>query len=201
MAAEARIMEYARARGYPVPTVEELSDDGKDMVMERIDGADMVVTMTRRPWTIARQGRILADLHRRLHDLVAPTWLPDAKVGQGDRLLHLDLHPLNVILSPTGPMVIDWANARRGDPSVDIGLTWALIAAGEAPTNPFVSMMLGRVRSVLVKSFLESFDTNSVARNLREVVAWKVSDPHISATEQARMWRVVEEAEVKARIH
>ena len=41
----------------------------------------------------------------------APDWLPGMPDG-GDRLLHLDLHPLNVIMSPNGPVVIDWPNAR-----------------------------------------------------------------------------------------
>ena len=97
-----------RSQGYPVPAVEEVSDDGVDMVMERIDGADMVATMSERPWTIRQQGRVLADLHHRLHELTAPDWLHDAAVGRGDRLLHLDLHPLNVMMSPQGPVVIDW---------------------------------------------------------------------------------------------
>src|SRR5579862_6664664 len=68
MAEEARIMEHLRSQGYPVPAVEEVSDDGEDMVIERIEGDDMVAMMTKRPWTIARQGRVLADLHRRLHE-------------------------------------------------------------------------------------------------------------------------------------
>jgi tRNA A-37 threonylcarbamoyl transferase component Bud32 len=65
MAGEARIMEHVRSQGYPVPAVEEVSDDGQSMVIERIEGGDMVARMTMRPWTIARQGRVLADLHRR----------------------------------------------------------------------------------------------------------------------------------------
>jgi aminoglycoside phosphotransferase (APT) family kinase protein len=181
MAAEARVMEYVRSCGYPVPSVEELSDDGLDMVMERVDGADMVATMTRRPWTIAHQGRVLADLHQRLHDLPAPAWLPDAPVGRGDRLIHLDLHPLNVILSPKGPIVIDWTNARRGDPAVD--------------TSRVIGAILGRARSLLLKNFLEPFDLNAVNGSLRDVVAWKVKDPHMSAAEQAGMWKVVEKVE------
>jgi aminoglycoside phosphotransferase (APT) family kinase protein len=195
MAAEARIMEYVRRLGYPVPAVEELSDNGLDMVMERVEGVDMVARMTRRPWTIARQGRLLGDLHRRLHELPAPDWLPGAPVGHGDRLVHLDLHPLNVLLGPTGPVVIDWANACRGDPDIDVALTWVLMAAGEAPTNRLIGTMLGRARSVLVNSFLESFDVDPVRQQLRAAVAWKVLDPHMSSAEQARMWEVVEQSE------
>jgi aminoglycoside phosphotransferase len=67
MAGEARTMDYLRSHGYPVPAVEEISDDGTDLVMERIDGRSMVEDMGHRPWTIRRQGAVLADLHRRLH--------------------------------------------------------------------------------------------------------------------------------------
>jgi aminoglycoside phosphotransferase (APT) family kinase protein len=194
MAGEARIMEHVRSQGYPVPAVDELSVDGEAVVMERIEGRDMVAAMTRRPWTIAHQGRLLADLHRRLHELTAPDWLHDAPVGRGSRILHLDLHPLNVMMSRGGPVVIDWSGACRGDPAVDVAMAWVLMAAGEVPTGRLIASILGRARSVMVKSFLGSCDVGRAKQVLREVVAWKVLDPHMSATEQARMWRVVEEA-------
>lgn len=193
MGREAQVMEYARSRGFPVPAVEEVSDDGLDMIIERIDGSDMVATMTKRPWTIPRQGRVLADLHRRLHELSAPDWLDNAPVGDGNRLLHFDLHPLNVMIGPRGPVVIDWAGACRGDPTVDVALAWILMEAGEIPTGRLIGSILGRARSVLVKSFMGSFDTDVVKQVLREVVSWKVSDPHMSAVEKARMWQVVED--------
>jgi aminoglycoside phosphotransferase (APT) family kinase protein len=193
MANEARIMEYVRAQGFPAPAVDEVTDDGRDMVMERIDGTDMVAAMSKRPWTISRQGRVLAELHRQLHQLAAPDWLDNAPVGEGDRLLHLDLHPLNVMLSPKGPVVIDWTSACRGDAAVDVALAWVLMTAGSVPTGRVIGAVLGRARSALVKSFLRSFDTEEIGRSLRDVVEWKVRDPHMSASEQARMWRVVEE--------
>jgi aminoglycoside phosphotransferase (APT) family kinase protein len=195
MAAEARIMEYVRARGYPAPAVDELSDDGLDLVMERIEGVDMVATMSKRPWTIGRQGRVLAQLHDRLHALEAPDWLRDAPVGTGDRVLHLDLHPLNVIVGPHGPVVIDWTNASTGDPAVDVALTWVLMAAGSVSTKGLISLLLGRARAALVRSFLRSSDVETARRLLRDVVGWKVTDPHMSAEEQEQMWRVVEEQE------
>ena len=71
--------------------------------MERIDDVDMVATMTKRPWTIARQGRALDNLHRRLHELATPDWMRDSPVGQGNRLVHLNLHPLNVMIGPPRP--------------------------------------------------------------------------------------------------
>jgi aminoglycoside phosphotransferase (APT) family kinase protein len=190
MLQEARIMEYVRDHGFSVPAIEEVSEDGLDMVIERIKGPDMVTMMGSRPWAIPRLGRVLADLHHRLHELAAPTWLEDAPVGRGSGLLHLDLHPLNVMMGPEGPVVIDWARACRGDPDVDVALAWILMASGEVPTGRFTGMVLGRARSALLKSFLGSFDIDVIRKSLHAVVAWKVSDPHISALEQARMWRV-----------
>jgi aminoglycoside phosphotransferase (APT) family kinase protein len=194
MAQEARVMEYVRSKGFPVPAVTEVSDDGLDIVMERIDGADMVAVIGKRPWEIRRHGRVLADLHRRLHELTVPDWLPAAPVGQGDRFLHLDFHPLNVMIGPTGPVVIDWANACRGDPNVDVAIAWVLMAAGEVPTSRLMGAILGRARGALVKSFLDSFEVEVVKQSLGEVVAWKVLDVHMSAAEQAQMWQVVKDA-------
>ncbi len=194
MALEARVMEYVRSQGFPVPAVEELSDDGLDIVMERVVGADMVGTMSKRPWTISHQGRVLAELHEQLHELTAPDWMIDAPVGQGSRLLHLDLHPLNVMIGRRGPVVIDWARACRGDPAVDVALAWVLMDVGELSPGRLVGAVLGKARSALVQSFLRSFDLAEVRRRLPEVVAWKAADPHMSAGEQAQMWELVKKA-------
>jgi hypothetical protein len=194
LAYEARVMEYARARGFPVPAVEELSDDGASMVMERLDGVDMVAVLAKRPWTVSRQGRVLADLHRRLHEIDAPEWVHPSPVGQGGKLLHLDLHPLNVMLTSKGPTVIDWTGACGGEAEVDVALAWVLLMAGEIPGKGLMARVMGAGRALLVHAFLASFDRTSVARRLEQVVAWKVADPHMSAGEQARMWELVRRA-------
>lgn len=195
MEQEARIMDYVRAQGFPVPAVDGISPDGLDMVLERIEGPDMVAFMEKRPWTIRRLGRTLAGLHRQLHELTAPDWLSGAPLGRGVRLLHFDLHPLNVMIGPRGPVVIDWARACRGDPAVDEALAWVLMAAGEVPAGRFMAMIVSQARSSLVKSFLASVDVDAIKLVLREVVAWKASDPHMSAAEQHRMWEVCRQAE------
>ena len=191
MESEARMMEYARGHGFPVPAVQELSDDGADLVMERIDGSSMVDVAQRRPWTIRQQGRLLADLHERLHRIPAPDWARDAPCGSGDRLVHLDLHPLNVMLSDKGPVVIDWPNAARGDGNVDIALTWILISAGGIPTGWVRAAAMGWGRSLLVGAFLERVDLAMVQPELPKVVEWKAGDPHMTDTEVRAMRAMV----------
>jgi aminoglycoside phosphotransferase (APT) family kinase protein len=195
LAAEARTMEFLHRAGYPVPCVEGLSDDGVDMVLERIEGMSMLEAVGRAPWSIRAQGRVLADLHARLHEIRAPAFVGAAAIGVGDRFVHLDLHPLNVIVSPKGPVVIDWSNAAAGDPDVDVGLAWVLMAAGEIPGNLARAKLLALGRRLLVRAFLARFDVGAIAPKLRSAVEWKVRDPHMSASEIESMWRVVEEAE------
>jgi tRNA A-37 threonylcarbamoyl transferase component Bud32 len=57
MAREAQVMEAVRVQGFPVPAVQEVSNDGLSIVLERIEGPDMVAMMGKRPWSIPRMGR------------------------------------------------------------------------------------------------------------------------------------------------
>ena len=195
MTMEARTMAFMRERGYPVPAVEEVSDDGFDMVMERIEGVTMVEALGKAPWTVRRQAATLADLHRRLHDIEAPDFLPAAPVGTGTKVLHLDLHPLNVMVGPKGTFVIDWPNAHRGDPDVDVGLAWLLMAAGQIPGGGAKARLLAFGRSLLVNAFVSHFDRHAVVPLLRQIVEMKSRDPHMSKAEVANMWKAVAQAE------
>ena len=187
LVAEARTMEFVRSHGYPAPEVFDISDDGCDLVMERIEGPTMVDMGSARPWRIRSMGRELAGLHESLHRLPAPSWLPKAPFGDGDRLLHMDLHPLNVLMGAEGPIVIDWTNAASGDPLADVALTWALIASGEVPTDRIQSVILGVGRNRLLKAFLKSFQGDALRSTLIEGVEWKCTDRNMSAVEIRRM--------------
>jgi aminoglycoside phosphotransferase (APT) family kinase protein len=188
MALEARTMEYVRFHGYPIPAVDSVSEDGCDLVMERLDGPSMLGALERRPWTLRSCAFVLAELHDRLHEIPAPSWVPAAPVGEGQSLLHLDLHPLNVMMTARGPVVIDWPNAVRGDASVDVALSWVLMACGAVPSGGLKAALLGRFRASLVKSFLGHFDPDPLRAVLASCVAWKVRDAHMSPGEQAAMW-------------
>jgi tRNA A-37 threonylcarbamoyl transferase component Bud32 len=189
---EARVMEYVRAEGYPVPAVDEISDDGTDLVMERIDGYSMVEAMNKRPWTIPRQGAALATLHHQLHAIAAPEWMQPSIAGAaGAQVIHLDLHPLNVMISGRGPIVIDWPNGRRGAAETDVAVTWVLSAAGQVATSRLIGAVLGRARGVFLRNFLKGFDLEAVKPHMRAVVEWKCGDPHMSQVERDAMWAVV----------
>src|SRR5262249_51128805 len=141
IAHEARIMQYVAEFGYPVPRIEDVRADGTEIVMERIDGPILMDHMIKRPWSMPATMRRLADLHDQLHDIPAPEWLRPLD-PPGDAMLHLDLHPLNVMLSERGPVVIDWGNACRGDGLTDVAMTYVLMVGPRMPAPRPVQIAL-----------------------------------------------------------
>lgn len=187
---EARVMGYAAEHGYPVPRVHSVSDDGSDLVMEKVAGPTMVQALERGPWAARRIGAQLAELHDRLHEIDGPEWLrpigEEAADGD-DRLLHFDLHPLNVVLSPDGPVVIDWTNAGRGQAAADVARAWSLIATADADVAWFLRPMVGRVRRSLLDGFLDAAGRDAARPGLASAVGWALRDPNMGEAEKARM--------------
>ena len=193
VAREAQVMEYLHGSGYPVPAIHAVSDDETELVMERINGPTMVDYLSRRPWQIRYQGRVLGDLHRQLHEIPPPDFLGPAALGQGESFVHMDLHPLNVLIGPDGPVVIDWTNAARGDPLVDVTLAYLLIASGTIPGGRLKRKILGWGRSQLIQGFLGGRDRSALRPRIVEVAERKTSDPNLSSEEVEAMWKIARE--------
>src|SRR4051812_23020609 len=193
IAHEARIMRYAAEHGFPVPHIEEVRADGTEIVMERIEGPIMMDAMVR---PISKMGdylRVLADLHDRLHEIPGPDWLRG--MPEGDRLLHLDLHPLNVIMSSNGPVVIDWPNARRGDPMADVALSYALMVCGRIPLPRPLSSAIGTVRAPLVtRMFAARYIGADFYRRVAEMAELKCFDKNMAPGEVHALRRLIERA-------
>jgi predicted Ser/Thr protein kinase len=194
---EARVMSFVRDEGYPTPAVHDLLDGGRDMVMERVDGRPLVDLIQAKPWNIVRYARMLAGLHKQLHAINAPEWF--TRYDDGASVLHRDLHPLNVLVGPRGPAVIDWANAARGHGEVDVADAWLLIASG-VPDDPNVVMrLLLKARTVLVESFVRQFDRASIVPYLRPGMEMRTLDHNMRPAEIDAMRRLVEREEAKLR--
>jgi aminoglycoside phosphotransferase (APT) family kinase protein len=181
---ETKVIAHAAEHGYPVPEVHELRDGGKDLVMAKVEGPTMLQAIEKKPWKVGEYGRLLGDLHVRLHELPGPDFV--TKIEGGDRFLHFDLHPMNVILSPEGPVVIDWTNACCGPPGTDIGRAWALMACADADVGLPLKLLLGPIRGRLVRSFVDRAGRDEARAWLRYAVEVTTLDPNISETEKAR---------------
>jgi tRNA A-37 threonylcarbamoyl transferase component Bud32 len=185
MEREARVMQYVAVHGYPAPRVQDVRAGGAELVMERVDGPTMLDVLLADPSTVRHNAEKLATLHRRLHALRAPDWL-DRFLDGDSCVVHLDLHPLNVILSSRGPVLIDWTNARSGAGAADVAATWLVLAAAELPD----ARQLSDVREMFLREFLGRFDLAPVRAVLSAVAAWKCEDRNMRPTEIAAMRRL-----------
>jgi hypothetical protein len=162
---EAEFMGYASERGYPVPRVHEVRPNG--LVLDYVAGPTMAADVQREPRRLLEHAGTLACLHDELHRI---------EIADG-ALLHLDLHWQNVLMSPSGPVVIDWANAAVGDPHLDDALTWViLMTSGGA---------LGR-------EFADAFALHvDVRSGLASAAAFRLADRNVSAAERSRVERLL----------
>jgi len=193
---EARTMSYAREHGYPVPEIHEVRAEGTEIVMQRIEGPMMMDAMLRKPWKMGHYARALADLHDRLHVIPAPDWLPD--LDGGDRLVHMDLHPMNVMLAPSGPIVIDWTNASRGLALTDVAVTIVLLTCPQMPGSRALNTAVAPARALLARAFGARYK----GRALDERIAWsaplKSLDSNLEPTEVAACLRLGARARKRA---
>jgi aminoglycoside phosphotransferase (APT) family kinase protein len=126
---------------------------------------------------------VLADLHHRLHEIPAPAALA-SPFARGDRVLHLDLQPANVILTTRGPVVLDWGWAAAGPPEVDEAHTWLQLATSEVPGSSVVRFAASLGRRAFIRRFLAEFDTDRLRGVMAEVAAYRLAVRELTASER-----------------
>jgi len=186
---QAQVMRHARAFGAPVPEVFEAT--GPDIIMERADGPTMLETLGRRPWSLRGQARLLARLHHLVHQVPAMPGLRtvgDDDDGDGHVLVHRDLHPLNVILTPTGPLIIDWEGAANAPAVYDVALTWAILGFSDVPDGGLKAVMIRSLQALFTRTFVRA--AGPIDQTWRAMaVRHRLADPNTLATERARLER------------
>jgi len=192
VAAEAEVMALARAGGVPAPEVFDVS--GADIVMARATGPTMLNAIERRPWTAGAHARLLARLHGLVHQVPAARLAGlalrprsgEVPPADTDVLLHMDLHPQNVILTGNGPVIIDWEGASGGPAIADIAMTWVIIGFSDIPGSRLKATAARGVQSALTRAFVreagpidESWRLTAIRRRL--------ADPNVLPSELARL--------------
>jgi aminoglycoside phosphotransferase (APT) family kinase protein len=183
-ARESAALAVLGAASVDAPTAYEIVEvDGRPgLVMERIEGIDLLSRLSKSPALVLRAARTMAEAHVAMHDVVAPATLPllneemreridaaaalprplaDFALGvlsgldQGDRLCHGDFHVGNLLGEWDRPVIIDWGDASRGDPIADVARTRLLHRFGALPDGTSAALQrLERVgRRILVRRY------------------------------------------------
>lgn len=153
---EAAVHTVASANGVATPAVLACDrvEDRPVLVMEWVDGSPIsqrLVAGDDGESLGRRCGAVLADLHRIDLDttpeldrvLHGRSWIDWAgpradelrrlsasdsgSDGGADRLLHLDFHPENLMLTDGAVVVLDWANTRVGPPAAELARALSIV--------------------------------------------------------------------------
>jgi aminoglycoside phosphotransferase (APT) family kinase protein len=159
---EAAAMRAAASAGVRVPIVHEtITVEGRPgLVMERIDGVDLMSLVGKKPWLVFSIAAQSGSIHAALHDVFAPDALPPLRAAlrrrieqselapdglarfalsvletlpDGDRVCHGDYHLGNILKTEGGPVLIDWTSVTRGDPTADFARTNMMARLGDVP--------------------------------------------------------------------
>jgi aminoglycoside phosphotransferase (APT) family kinase protein len=142
-------MQAAGAAGIPVPRVhgQAIWRERPAMLISWCAGRPMISLVLREPWRAFGYGLAFGETQAAIHAITAPPelavrpWLDwkgphrpavrsrlEELGGSAGRLLHLDYHMLNV-MADGGRVsaVLDWTNARSGDPRADLARTLSIL--------------------------------------------------------------------------
>jgi len=170
----------------PAPRGIVTVDGRPGLLLERVEGPDLLTVLGRRPLSVLTAGRALARAHLAMHEAEAPAELPELhellrrRIGgagplpddlrvralalldelpRGDRICHGDLHPANMLGTWDDPVVIDWGDASRGDGTADVARTELLVRIGEPPPDapPTIRRLARLGRRALVDRYLAGY--------------------------------------------
>ncbi|MGY1501278.1 phosphotransferase [Streptomyces sp. QTS52] len=184
-AAEAAVMEHVRGHGYPVPEVRAATRT--DLVLERLSGPTMLEAFVAGLLDARASGEMLAALLHSLHAIPPRDLAP----APGTRVLHLDLHPENVMLTPDGPRVIDWANAEEGPPGLDRAMSAVILAQVAVSAEPLAEPARAMLTAMLTAPSAVP-EAGRTAEGLPEARRRRAANPTMSPDE-VELLRAAEE--------
>ena len=182
---EAHITSAAVEAGLPAPKIwEMLTVNGRPgIVMERVEGPTMMRWGTTFPWRIYTGAKMMARLHAEVHSKIG-AYIPDLRdrlrgrieesevveddlksaalerlesLPDGDSICHGDFHPDNLIMTKTGPAIIDWEFGAKGVPEADIARTVVLVQSGIPLVSGVRRAVIEGARKVFLSIYLKEY--------------------------------------------
>jgi aminoglycoside phosphotransferase (APT) family kinase protein len=153
---ELAVMRAAHDGGLPVPAIHAAGSwrDRPALLLSWCAGQPLLHALLRQPRLLWKLGKQFGRMQAAIHAIAPPpspqlppgdwiAWAGEnetalqtrlrAIAGESAQLLHLDYHPLNVMTDGRHmTAVLDWANARIGDPRADLALSYTILALDPA---------------------------------------------------------------------
>jgi aminoglycoside phosphotransferase (APT) family kinase protein len=192
---EAKIISWAGEHGVPVPEV--FDADGPDIVMERVDGPTMLADLAHCPWRLFSHAASLARLQQQVHAAPRLDGLR-APFGDGGVLLHLDLHPDNVLLSARGPVVIDWEGAGCGPAEADFALCWVVVAMSLVPGSAWQRAVGRAGQRMFANAVLRHGGLRAGDPWLAKAARFRLDEPSVLEPEAVRIRQMLARAGANA---
>jgi len=221
---EEKITRTVYEAGLPAPAVHGIVEvEGRHgIIYERVDGPSMLEELISKPGEAGHFVDIFAKLHAEMHSLEV-TGLPSQRrqieekiraaevlsedgrkaalktlhrLPDGVAVCHGDFHPDNILMSPRGPVIIDWVDATKGNPHADIARTILLIQQGELPPGKEDAEHILSLRGLLIKAYLRLYSQiRSVS--LEQIEAWRLPIAAVRLSEripeeESRLLSIVE---------
>jgi len=167
--------------GYRVPQVDRVIEvDGRTgIIYQRVDGDTMLHVLMKQLYRFRYFARQMADLHAEMHtktarDLESVHERLAGKIDaveafteaekqdlhtrlfqlpQDDKLLHGDFHPDNILLTDTGPVIIDWIDATLGHPLADVARTVVIFNFGVPPEEKIIRLLIGSITQIYLRRY------------------------------------------------
>jgi aminoglycoside phosphotransferase (APT) family kinase protein len=203
---EAAALDALRRHGQLAPrAMRTVTVDGRPgLVMERVEGGDLMSLLGRHPLRVFRAGTVMGEVHGAMHECRAPDDLPDLRgevrrrigaadalagdlrrraldildaLSDGQQLCHGDLHLGNILGAWDAPVVIDWGDASRGDPTADVARTHLLHRLGTPPPGaPVVARALAPLgRRIVRTKYLSAYrQRTSRSIDLLALKRWEI---------------------------
>ncbi|MCR8656667.1 phosphotransferase [Paenibacillus endoradicis] len=161
-----------------------LECEGKiGIVYEKIDGPTMLWHIEPTEKSISNNARLMANLQSEMHN-VENNVLPNLKseiadkvnrsqeivnekkeiitdilnsLPDGNSICHYDFHPDNIIISPNGPIIIDWMNLLVGNQEADITRTSMMIQSHSLPPSAPSWLIDRKLRELFNKEYLSEY--------------------------------------------
>ena len=167
---ESKVAHSIYEAGIPSPEPGEVLDVNgrRGLIYERLEGVSMLQDLNARPRILLKHARTLAELQvqinqksihglpsykdRLRYDISNSAHLSPAlreralaaleALPNGENVCHGDFHPGNVILTDSGPIVIDWMTVCSGSRWTDVARTNLLLSIGPKGAGKLVSPLL-----------------------------------------------------------